>query len=265
MERSAVASVLRALQAYCSQVSEKETLTHGVAYYCSRFPAVLEANQFREVIAENMADAAVAFKQAEAWYREQDLTCSTWAPAGGDASDALAESLIARGFERIDYAVLSLTEWPTLEASEGWRILPARAMRDAFRATFANEGSPEDKESSTSRGRAFEERLDDPSIDAFVALEGKEPVGRCALCQVGEIGYVADVTVCRESEDRVLDRALLSHLIMLARRLALRPVCARVDPSDERTRSTFHSLGFEEAGTITEFRRRFESTPGAQP
>ena len=53
MERSTVGSLLRTTQALCGQLCEKETLTHGIAYTCARYPNLSEVNQFREVVVED--------------------------------------------------------------------------------------------------------------------------------------------------------------------------------------------------------------------
>src|SRR3990172_8473514 len=98
MDRTTVGSLLRSTQAYCSELCEKETLEYGIAYYNPRFSLLPEANQFREVLIEDLARIAEAFEQTEKWFRQQEMFCHRWAPAEGRGTDELADFLTQHGF-----------------------------------------------------------------------------------------------------------------------------------------------------------------------
>ena len=45
MERSTVGALLRSTQAYCAQLSDKQTLDHGIAYHREEFPSIAESEK----------------------------------------------------------------------------------------------------------------------------------------------------------------------------------------------------------------------------
>jgi len=255
MERNSVNSLLRCAQAYCNQLCDKHTLDYGIVYYCERFPEVPELNQFREVVIERDADIEAAFAQASQWFAKSGLACYRWAPAQGAGPAALSDLLTARGYTSWTGRAFRLTRWVELEPAQNVRVLPARAMRRAYRETL--DAAPPKTGSiwSPRVAEACEERLDDPSFDMFVALVDKQPAGRCALYQVGDLAQVRDVSVTPEFADRGVERALLSHVLALAKRLTMRNVLATVATDDERRSAWFADAGFVEDGAIEEFRR----------
>lgn len=255
MELNTVNSLLRCTQAYCNQLCDKHTLDYGIVYYSERFPEVPELNQFREVMIADEDDVAAAFAQTATWFTENQIECYRWAPALGKASDALAKLLEERGFDRYTDCAFRLTEWVELEAATDVRVLPARAMRSAYRETMEAVPPRTGASWSSHVAEACEERLDDPSLDMFVALVGKQPAGRCALYQVGDLAQVRDVTVLPSFADRGVERALLGHVLALAKRLAMKNVLALAEADDAVRAAWLEHAGFVQDGTIVEFRR----------
>jgi len=255
MSTPTVASLLRSSQALCGQVSEKETLNHGICYYSRRFAPLPEANQFREVLIEDAADVPRAFEQTERWYQERGLVCWRWAPADGTASDALRDFLGGAGFRERRYTALRLTHWPTFSPSPSIRVLPARAMRPAYQDTFLRSDEPAAPEVRGCRTHAWLERLDDPPFDMFVALDNREPVGRCGLYQVGDIARVIDLHVLSAFAMRGVEESLLHHVLGLSRRLAMRTTCVQLCEEDRAALQLFTCAGFTPDGSIVEFER----------
>ena len=255
MEHGTVSSLLRCIQAYCDQLCDKHTLDFGIAYYCERFPEVAELNQLREVMIGEADDVRTLLDQAQAWFAQSGLNCYRWAPAMGTAPQELSEFLIKRGFERCVDVALRLTEWVELEASPEVRVLPARAMRSAYRESLEAVPPPTGSPWSAHVAEACEDRLDDPSYDMFVALVNKEPAGRSALYQVGDLAHVRDLTVLPEFADRGVERTLLAHVLALAKRLELAKVMAHVAKDDAVRLAWFQHAGFVPAGEMEEFRR----------
>lgn len=261
MACSSIDSLLRSSQAYCQQVCGKQTLDYGIAFFSERFPSVSDVNQFREVWIDDAAHVSLAFEEAERWFAGNALRCLRWAPAGGQPSEALSAYLVERGFERRDYAALMLTSWPTIEADASVRVLPARAMRAALRVvmeqSLASIAEPERSQAI----EVMEERLDDPPYDMFVAMADKQPAGCCALYQVGDLVRVMDLHVTEPARYEAVAGGLLVHVLVLARRLAMRNVVAQVPVDDLPRRSLFETYGFEVDGTFTEFERPFQTGP----
>lgn len=251
---STVASVLRSNQAYCAQICERHTLDWGIAYFSTRFAGLPEANQLREVVIPKEESIPQAYAAAESFFESKALTCARWAPAEGTASKALDAFMRSQGFREHTEDVLVLRHWVRADPDSAIRIVPARAMRGAFEATFADSTSVEAAAAADLLRNASVERLDDPSLDMFVAVSAGRPVGRCALYQVGDIGrVVGPFTPPGAAEERVR-RVLLAHVLALAQRLAMRIICAAV-PSADPAAPAFLALGFERDGQIVEYHR----------
>ncbi len=250
MTATTVGSILRSTQAFCGQLCDKQTLRHGIAYYCPRFPRLGEVNQFREIVVNDPRRLEEAWQECETFFAAQGLQCGRWAPAEGWAGDAMRAFLADRGFRRRTYAVMALTRWPEAESPPRVRVLPARAVRRIYEQWLAARD-----DAASDRVRAALDRLDDPQYDMFVALAGKKPIGRCALYQVGDIARVMDLDLAPEpSADEAAD-ALLLHVLALARRLAMRNICLQLDADDAAQRDRFERFGFEAVGTVEEFQR----------
>ncbi len=253
MQHSTTGSILRSTQALCDQLCEKKTLEYGIAYGSKRFAALPEANQFREVIAEDPDKLADAFAEAQDWFRGQGLVCLRWAPADGQATPQFSAFLEGRKFRARTFAAMRLTRWPKVEETGAVRILHARAVRKALRQTFLQAASPASKTMRELQADACEERLDDPQFDLFVALVDGQAVGRCALFQVGDIARVMEHEVLPGFDDRGVDRALLNHVVGLAKRLGMHSIVAQADNADAAQLAKLEQAGFAVDGTIVEF------------
>jgi GNAT superfamily N-acetyltransferase len=255
MDRTTVGSLLRSTQAYCSELCEKETLDYGIAYYNARFAALPEANQFREVLIQDRSRIPEAFEQAEAWFQQRGLFCHRWAPAAGQATTALTNFLTQRAFTVRRSTAMALARWVVQGSPEQVRILPARAMREAYRGTFIDADAAGWPATRELLAEASLERLDDPQLDMVVALWGKQPVGRCGLYQVGDFARVMSVSVIPAFAGRGVEQALLAHVLALAKRLTMRTILVQVDETDAPTRILLEEAGFVADGEIVEFER----------
>lgn len=255
MERSTVGSLLRTTQALCGQICDKSTLEYGIAYYSDRFAELPEANQYREAIAEEPSQAQSAFDEAEELFQERNLTCHRWAPASGRPSPALAEFLAGHGFTKRPLTAMALTKWVELEAADDVRIAPARAVRTAYRSTFLDADSQEPQPMGELLAEAYSERLDDPHMDAFVAIVDNKPAGRCTLYQVGDIARVLDLSVLPAFAERRVDITLVAHVLAMAKRLAMRTIVTQLEEDDHWGPAWFEEIGFVRDGEIIEFQR----------
>jgi RimJ/RimL family protein N-acetyltransferase len=252
MSTTTIGSLLRSSQAHCQQLCEKETLRYGIAFHCPAYPRLGEVNQYREVLLDGPHDAAAAWAEAEAFFAAQGLACLGVAPAMAQSPDPFDDVLRPAGFERREYAAFVLTQWPEGEPDPAVRVLPARAMRAAFRRTFEHDAVTPDPHAYAD---ASESRLDDPPYDMFVATVDGQPVGRCALYQVGDLARVMELrTIAHPSEAAATD-ALLHHALGLARRLAMRNVIAQVDVRNHALLAAVRRAGFQDDGAIVEFQR----------
>lgn len=258
---STVGSILRATQAFCQQLCDKQTLDHGIAFYSDRFAGLPEANQFREIVLPDSSTVADAFRESEAWFRDHGLTCLRWAPAAGMKSDDWGDFLASHGFAQRTFTAMLLTDRVELQPPPDVRILHARAVRAAFRETVLQppraRGTtpPQTSGAREWMADACEARLDDPQFDMFVALVEKRAAGRAALYQVGDFARIMDFVVLDDFAGRGVERALLDHVLALARRLAMRSVVVQVSDAEPERCELFQAGGFTADGRITEFHR----------
>lgn len=260
MAGTTVGKILRSTQSFCSQLCEKQTLDFGIAYYSERFRLLPEANQFREVVIEDAAHITTAYDQAERWFNDRHLFCFGWSPAAGDATAELTRSLEQHGFRAEQRPVLTLTQWADIDADPDVRVLPARALRAAYRRTFVEAEQPAIAAGRELFADAYAERLNDPQYDAFVALVDKKPAGRCTLYQVGDFARIMDFAVLPPYADRRVAQSLLAQVLTMARRLSMRSVCVEIGPAHEAWRSAFENVGFVADGAVAEFIR--DAPPG---
>ncbi len=256
MQRSTVGSLLRSTQAHCLQLCDKQTLEYGIAYSSTRFPGLPEAQQYREVIANDAECLPRAFDEAEAFFRQCTHQFHIWAPANGEHSPEVASFLDARGFVTRAFTAFALTDWVEQKTHDHIRVLPARAMRSALHSTFLERDTPPDTRLRQSLADACDVHLDDPQYDLFLAMVEGQPAGRCALYQVGDIARVMDLTILPPFADSGADNALVAHALALAKRLEMRNICTQHDADDTTTRAWLEQRGFTDDGQIVEFHRR---------
>lgn len=245
MKRSVVNSLLRTTQAYSIQICEKETLEYGIAYSSEQFPDVADVQQFREVIATEPDTLAKALTEADSYFEECGRRCLVFAPAKGNAEDATNDFFKKHGFERRCFVALALTEWVDISPRDDVRILPARPMRAALRATFENSTDAE----------ICDLRLNDPQFDMFVAMLDGQPVGRCAFYQVGDIARIMDLHLLPTNAPGDIERQLLRHVLTMARRVEMRNICTLVRADHAEALHLFTDAGFQRDGEIVEFHR----------
>lgn len=239
----------RSERALVEQVAQWESLDFGVAYGSTTFPSLAEANQLRDVWLSDVS-AEEAFARAEAYFGERGTKCSMWTPASSQAVEPVAEMLLTKGWHRVEAQVMALAKWDTADEmpDASVRILPARAMRKAYRAMYEGESL---------RGDAAMERLNDSNLDAFVAMVDGAAVGRVSYLSVGDAARVTDAFVLPEFRRRRIGMQLMGHVLRLARRLLPKAVVAAgtTDPA----RAFLSASGFEAVGLLPSFHRGIDS------
>ena len=245
MANEVVSAIRRADQVFYEQVGEKITLEYGIAFFVTECPHAQQDNAFREVWVADLGAMPAAWAEVEAFYARRDLTCYRWVPALGQAAETIERFLLEKGLRKEPQAAMHLREWLDFTVEPNVRVLPARAMRQAFRALHEDP-----------QHVAIEERrLDSPQFDVFVATVDNRPAGRCGLLQVGEIANVRDLYVTPEFRQGNVEEALLAHMLEMARRLMMRIVCAKVDVRDAETIAFLEHHGFRQEGEMVEYAR----------
>ena len=243
----ALTAARRTEQVWWEQICAWESLEYGVAFTCARYPTLAKAQQLRDVWLADV-DGPDAFERAEAWFAERGLTCGLWSPASGQPVEPVAEIMGARGWRAESLVVLryAANDTPAPPEPGTERILPARAMRRAYR-TFLESLHAGD---SAACDAAFD-RLDDASYEVLLAVQDGEAVARIGYHEVGEFARLRDFSFISGKESDAARGALMAHFLLRARRMIV--ACAPVDAADEI--AYLQNCGFTEAGRLPQFTR----------
>ncbi len=252
----AVAALRRADQAYYEQIAQVDALDFASAFTSGRFPASADCNQLRE-IALGGRDPSHVYESVERFYSHRSLACQRWVPALNEDARPFDGLLPARGWTRRDERVFAMVDWaPPAERAAGLRILPARAMRRALRATYLDPSEPRwDETAKSDLADEAEERLNDSNYDVFVAMLDDGPAGRVGYHEVGDIAAVRGLYVVGGFRGRGVGRALLDHVILMARRLSPRLLVTSLPEDDAAARRFVERAGFHTSGLLAEYYR----------
>ncbi len=249
-----ISAARRSERARSELLAEFEKCEFGDAFHNAEFPGIHEANMLQDVWLDQL-DADTVFDATERLYDTRNTTCCVWMPATIQPLEAIESALLPRGWKRRDLAAAYLSNAWLFDESppDELRLLPARAMRRAYRATFADDGP-----AAEPLAEAAFARLDDASYNAFIAMRGDQPVGRAAYLETGDIARLMDVHVMADVRRQGIGRAMIAHMLQLARRLLPRIVVA-CPPNDDKTATVFlEHCGFVISGTIPQFIRPVE-------
>lgn len=249
-----LAAARRAERAWAEQVCEWEALDFGVAYTSAKYPTLAESAQLRDAwIAD--ADPNEIYDRCESHFRDRNLTCRQWTPASGQDVDVVASLLAAKGWLRSDRLALGLVSLQSAIESApadnpAVRILPARAMRRAYRELIAAESTDD----SAAIDAAID-RLDDANFESVIAQIDGRPAGRIAYFEVGDIGCLADFHLHPDFKDSLAAGSLIAHFLHTARRLSPRTIVACIDDTDTAKQAILERHGFAAAGHLPRFLR----------
>ena len=245
MTNHIASAVRRADQVFSEQVGDKVTLECGIAFFDAGYPDSAQDNALREVWVEEADAMPAAWAEVEQFYADRSLECYGWVPALGQSVSVIEPFLLDQGLHKHTLAAMGLSDWPALAGDSEVRVLPARAMRKAFR-TLHHDDQAADIE---------ERRLDYAHFDVFVAIVDGQPAGRCGLLQVGEIADVRDLYVSPAFRRRRVATTLVAHALEMARRLMMKSVCGKIEIENTDALALFKSCGFDRHGEVVEFWR----------
>lgn len=241
-----ISGVRRAEQVFHEQVGQKQTLEYGIAFFDVEYPQSQQDNAFREVLIENPQVVPQAWAEAQAFYGQRKLQCHRWVPSLAQSLGVIEPFLTSQGMLRRSFAALAISSWPQIKSDRNVRVLPARAMRQAFRKLHADALT----------AQIEERRLDYAQFDVCVAIVDGQPAGRCGLLQAGEIAQVRDLHVAEPFRGRRVGATLLSHMLDVARRLMMKVVCTKTEADNAAGLDFLRACGFEQQGDMIEFHRR---------
>lgn len=258
-----IAAARRSDRAWCEQVCVSESLDFGVAYMTPRFPNFSEGNQLRDAwIADASPDEV--YDRCEAFFGGRGLTCGVWTPASGQDIGPVSDLLTSRGWQRRDVLAMGLVGRDAIFAAASIadatiRVLPARAMRRAYRslleASASERGGTDGSDAASAVVETGLERLDDSNYDATIAQVDGMAAGRIAYLEVGDIARLVDLHVMPTFRGSAVGDVLIAHFLQTARRLSPRCIVACVESDDSAGRERLMRHGFVAAGELPRFVR----------
>ena len=245
MTSNIASAVRRSDQIFSEQVGDKTTLDCGVAYFDLQYPHSTQDNVLREVWVEQADAMPAAWAEVEQLYADRGAECRGWIPSLGQSVAVIEPFLLEQGLRKQTHAAMSLSDWPTLAGDPDVRVLPARAMRKAFRSLHHDDQEADIEE----------RRLDYAQFDVFVAIIDGQPAGRCGLLQAGEIANLRNLYVRPAFRRRRVAMTLVAHALEMARRLMMKSVCGNIDVENTEGMALLRACGFERHGETVEFWR----------
>lgn len=248
----ALAAMRRANQVYHEQLSERKTLSCGVAFFSERYNCLPYVNQLREAVIPTGGSMSEAFDEVNAFYSSLGLTCNRWVPAVTQPAEPVEAFLTRHGYERRRKQIMELRRIEEIRANPDVRILPARAMRAALREIILQDPfHPE--ETREAAADATLDQLDEPRFEMSVAMLRGAPAGFGALLEAGEIGAIYSVVVLERFQRQGVARTLMKHLLALSQRLALRTTVLEIVGGHTIAESLYRQCGFETVAGYSEF------------
>ena len=236
-------------------VAEETQLDVGTALSNPELKTVWDANRMLDAALPDGVDPAHAVEEAEAHFAKVGATCWSWTLARSAPAERigpLAEHLISRGFLEDGFDVMYLDQPRGMEEAAGLTIIPARASFKHYRM-LAEEWAGQ--YNTPDFVEAVMMHLDDPHVDALVALKDQKPAGFVAVLSVGEIGGIQEMFVSGAFRNQGIGRTMMSRALEICARSLFRHVFVGVDPQNAAAVQLYSKAGFKRLGRYVQYRR----------
>ncbi|MGA2497913.1 MAG: GNAT family N-acetyltransferase [Tepidisphaeraceae bacterium] len=237
---------------WAEHLAEPEVLEVGTAM-CN--PAMAgQANHVRDVALPAGVCAEEAYRRVEAYFSERGARCSAWifGAAGGVSPVATLVKLLGEKGYRIELTdVLALPHMPGKPPAErgDLQVIPSRAGFRQMRELFAEAGAELRRPHLPELAEAH---LDDPHLDALLAMRDGRAVAHAGIFGVGELARLGLFYVPPAFRRQGVGRTMLSHILEIARRSLYRHIFAGVTQSQSELSYLYHSVGMRKAGQVIE-------------
>jgi len=237
------------------QLGEAVTLPALPNVYAVAAPDLAHVGDANCVLdAETGDDAVIA--AVEEHYRTLGVAAPQWMAScltGQTIASKQSEILLNRNYAgrvaTIHHLLQAKTQLPG--APPAVSILPARAAQLQLRALEERIASWAGR-TAAEHAEASMRRLDDPHLDALVALRGGEAVARIGVLSVGDTGLIADMHVDPICRGQGIGQTLLGRALEICGRSAFRHVFTF---APQCTDHFYRSFGFEALGEVTFWER----------
>lgn len=238
--------------------AERVDLAAGTALANPHLPQIVAANAVLEAAVPAGADPAAVVEEAEAWFAGLGCRCRRWVPNAGatpaGAPDPLAAAMVARGYARRETPVLRLAAatLPEPKPVAGITIIPARASYRHLIELVAADAEARGADAEQARAAAAA-HLDDPAVDALLALRGDAAVGWVAVLPNGQVGRLAELLVAPAARRGGVGWLLAARAMEFCARATFKHVLAICE--DENARRLLDRTGFVPVAQFVDYVR----------
>ena len=238
---------------WAEHLAEAEVLDVGTAFCNPGMAGCAEANHVRDVTLPAGVSAEEAYRQVEAYFAERGGRCLAWmlgAGGGESPAAALAQLLGGKGHRIETTDVLTLPHMPEKALAErgDLQIIPARAGFRQVRELFTQAGEELQR---LHLAESAEAHLDDPHLDALLALKDGRAVAHAGIFGVGELARLGLFYVAPAFRRQGVGRTMLSYMLEIARRSLYRHIFSGMPQSNPTLALPYQSVGMRKAGQIT--------------
>lgn len=231
-------------------LGEESVLEIGTAIVNGALRDVPEANCVLDASAPPDMTVQQAADEADEHFAHRHSRCAAWVLNAG-SSEQHARPLIAHllnhGYTVRSRQILHVRGHfsPPTDPAADLTIIPARA---SFR--HARQLADEMSQNDAQRTEAAMLHLDDPHVDALLALKDGAAVASVSVLAVGDAGCIEDLFVSQPFRGRGIAQTMMSRAMEICARSLFKHVFISATDLDA-DRALFNNLGFERAGTYS--------------
>jgi len=232
---------------WTEHLGESIELDAGAAFTNPQLPNVRDANRMLMVSLPEGGSADDAIGMVDEHFAARGVKCWSWVmnPSATESLTApLVERLAARGFQKVATDILYLRHVHALatESPPGVTIIPARAsFRHARQLAedFARESN------GPQLADAAMAHLDDPHLDALLALKDGNALATVGVLASGELGRIDGLYVTEPARHHGLGRTMMSRALEICARSLFKHVFTWCDPANQSAHALYREMGFE--------------------
>jgi GNAT superfamily N-acetyltransferase len=251
----------RAQLHWSRHLGEEALLDAGAAVVSAELRNVYEANRVLDAaLPDANASPGDVVAQVEAHFAGEGSRCGAWVlnpSAAAEAVEPLACHLASRGYRRNEIDILLLGGSPAGVVREvpALTIIPARASFRHYRALAEESAAECGRADPAQWAEAGVTHLDDPHLDALVALKDGQPVASVAVLAVGEAGVIADLFVSPRLRRLGIGRTMMSRALEICARSLFKHVMIGAPPDDAPLNALCQPIGFRPLAKFVQFVR----------
>ena len=239
--------------------SQETQLDVGMAMHNAELRRTHAANRVLDAAVSEDLSAAEAVRLVDVHFAEVGSTCWQWVmnpSAPAVRTLPLVEYLSSLGWRRDACDVMYVDRMPTapiaIPSDHGLTIIPARASykhaRQLYEEAAADWNTPELADADVLH-------LEDPHVDALLALKDGRAVAHAGVLAAGEIGRIESVYVTEAMRGRGIGTLMISRAMEICARSLFKHILLGVAPHKANAITVYQKFGFRKVGEFIAYQR----------